>query len=95
MPPSLPASLRRMATGLRSSASTTPRSQTGPNSGSAQLPLPVARGVLPATWQQSTGSIGSTGCAPVGIGLINPAAEIATAADGDELKQAIYYEATE
>ncbi len=87
-PPRLPASLRRLETRLRRSVSTTLPRPIRPNSRAAQLPLPLAGGVVPATWQQATG-IPTTG-----IGLINPAASVSVNADEDELKQAIYYEAT-
>jgi hypothetical protein len=40
--------------------------------------------VVPANWRQ-----------PSGIRLINPAAAVSVGSDGDELKQAIYYEAIE
>jgi hypothetical protein len=84
-PPSLPASLRRISMGIR----LLPTRKVRVNSGTTQPRTPSARSVVPASWQQSA-NIQSTG-----IGLINPAAAVSAGSEGDELKQAIYYEATE
>jgi|GEM_PF-4800240 len=83
-PPSLPASLRRLATGLRilPNRGILPNRKVRPQAESTRKQASPARRVIPASWQQSTG-----------IQLINPAAAISAGSDEDKLKQAIYYEA--
>lgn len=89
LPPNLPTSLLQLTSEYRVKrhralpAKRTPRvAQENPIKKQPQAVSAV--GVVPATWQQTPG-----------IQLINPAAAISLATDGDELKHAIYYEAAD
>lgn len=86
LPPQLPTSLLQQTSGYQIQrhpawiAKKTLRVAQD-NSTKKQPQTAPAAGVVPATWQQTPG-----------IQLINPAAAISSTANGDELKQAIYFE---
>ncbi|MEO2046560.1 MAG: hypothetical protein ABGX16_08290 [Pirellulales bacterium] len=89
LPPNLPTSLLQLTSGFRIERHHALPAKRTPwvaqeNRMKKQPQAAPAAGVVPATWQQTPG-----------IQLINPAAAISSAADGDELRHAIYYEAAD
>lgn len=89
LPPSLPASLRQLTSGSQTMGHHALATQKAPRQARTEPPrmqqeATPSSAVIPAAWQQSAG-----------IRLINPAAAVSAAADGDALRQAIYYEVAE